>query len=272
MKSTIQTTREGMLARGCALTTLVLACVSLSGCIALALAPLAPTVGGMVSSSNEMELDWTTITPELRQALARAKTLTVLSNDPSITYMAEYLDQKGDYEVRMQEPPKGATPSQRRDLMRKTCAGPERTDLVLSPSAGTSDAGSGVSNAGAMLLGRAIVNQTTSVEVLRCRDNWQNKFSATLKLNQGVFNMDKTKIAEVIGQESAKALLQIAGKLPAPNAPPMDAVAAGTQTEVPQKQAESMAPLPTAAKPVQRPSTNKPPPVTTPQKRPATQQ
>jgi hypothetical protein len=186
--------------------------VTLTGCMALALAPLVPVAGGIAPSSNKFEIDMATISPELKAAFSNAKSLTVLSTDATVVYMAEYLDKRGIFEVKMVEPPKGATPSQRRTLMRNTCRGNDRADLILSPSAGNTDAGSGTSNVGALLLGRAVANITHDVEVFRCRDNWGGKFTGKTSINQGFFNMDEAKINEILGTEIAKSIAQIAGK------------------------------------------------------------
>jgi hypothetical protein len=189
-----------------AMTALVL---GLQGCMVAALAPL---VGGMAPSDNKYEVDPATITPELKAAFTRAKSLTVLSTDVSVTHMAEYLDDKNAYVVKMVEPPKGSTPSQRREFMTTVCRSANRGDLILSPSASSSDAGSGASNMGAMLLGRVMMNLTNTVEVLRCSDNWRAKFGGKLSLSQGTMNMDQLKTDQVIGIEVAKAIMQLGGK------------------------------------------------------------
>ena len=194
------------------LSTISIGCVaaSLSGCMALVLAPLVPLVGGMSSQKNSVTIDPATVSPELKAALQKAKRIAVISNDPSLAYFAESLERKGGYEITSEDPPKSATPSQRRAVMRDVCD-KKRPELVISPSAGRSDAGTSSTITG-MLVGRAIVDLSSEVEVLRCADKWQSSFSAKINLNQGVTNMDQTKTAEVIGDEFAKAFLAMAGR------------------------------------------------------------
>lgn len=184
--------------------------INLSGCMALVLAPLA---GGMASQKNSVTIDPATVSQELITALQKAKRIAVISNDPSVAYFAEQLERKGGYEITAEEPPKSATPSQRRAVMREVCD-KKRPEIVISPSAGRSDAGTASTFASA-LIGRAIVDLSSDVDVLRCNDKWQSSFSAKIRLNQGAYNMDQTKTAEVIGDEFAKAFLAMLGKLPA---------------------------------------------------------
>lgn len=192
----------------CAVTLILVP--MMSGCIALALAPAAPLVGGMVSGSNNVTIDEQTVSPELRNALKSSKRIAFLSLDPAVGYMAEYLDSNSNYEISAEEPPKGATPSQRRAMAREICE-KGKTDIVLAPGNPSSDAGSGVSNVGAMLLGRAIVNTKVVTDVLVCRSAKTDRFSYTINLNQGVFNMDSTKVSQVVGEEAGKAFLQFVG-------------------------------------------------------------
>lgn len=181
---------------------------SLSGCIALALAPLVPLVGGMGEQKNTVVIDPVTVSPELKAAVQKAKRIAVVSGDPSVTYFAEELERKGGYEITAEDPPKSATPSQRRAVMREVCD-KKRPELVMSFSAPKSDAGTSSTVTG-MLTGRAVTNLTSDAEVLRCVDKWQGSFAAKISINQGVYNSDQTKLAEVIGTEFAKAFLLIA--------------------------------------------------------------
>lgn len=194
-----------------ACTAALVAVPLLSGCVALALAPLIPLVGGVTPGDNKVEIDQTTVTPELRNTMAQTKKLAVLSIGPSISHMAEVLDSKGAFDVTAEEPPKGATPSQRRTMAQEICA-KKKPDIVIAPSTGTTDSGSAASNVGAMFLGRAIVDMKINTEVLRCRDGWRHTFTSTIKLNQGLWNTDRAKVDQVIGEEAAKSLMQLAGK------------------------------------------------------------
>lgn len=201
--------RGGMLA----VTTLA-ACAAPSGCMAVALAPLVPIAGGLMEQQNQVEIDPSMITPELRAAFANSRKLTVLGSEAHVVYMAQHLDEQGDFEVRTAELAKGATPSQRREQLRNVRAvRSPAPDLALSPAAPTSDAGGG-STATALLLGRDRKNLTSQVETLRCSDGKPMRFTIQAKIDQGFYNMDQTQIDQVIGQEAAKALMRLAGKLP----------------------------------------------------------
>jgi hypothetical protein len=188
-------------------STVLFVLVNLSGCMALVLAPLA---GGMASQKNSVTIDPATVSPDLVTALQKSKRIAVISNDPSVAYFAEHLERRGGYEITAEEPPKSATPSQRRTVMREVCE-KKRPEMVISPSAGRSDAGTAATFASA-LIGRAIIDLSSEVDVLRCSDKWQSSFSAKIKLNQGAYNADQTKTAEIIGDEFAKAFLAMLGR------------------------------------------------------------
>ena len=70
--------------------------------MAAALAPLAPMVGGLAPSSNTVVVNQATVTPELRQALAAARTIALLGGDKSDVYMAEYMDEQRAFDVRIE--------------------------------------------------------------------------------------------------------------------------------------------------------------------------
>lgn len=179
-------------------------CVSLSGCVALALAPL---VGGLAESSTVVEID--SVSPELKAVLTKAKRVAVITNDPSISSFAESLERQGGFEVSAIEAGKISTPSQTRTAMREACD-KKKADVVLAATSGKTDTQG--STAAALLIGRSVVNLSSNVEVLRCTDKWQGTFAAKIKLNQGAYNMDQVKISQIVGEEFAKAYLKILGK------------------------------------------------------------
>ena len=185
--------------------------ISLYGCMAAMLVPLAPLIGGLAPNSNKVVVNEATVAPELRQAFSTAKTLTLIGGDQSDVYMAEYLDQQGAFDVRIEGNQKQQTPSQRRDEMRRVCDKNIVPDLVLSTSLGNSDASTGTTLKG-VVTGRINFNVTGTVEVLRCKDRWSSKFEITAEIAQGIYNADQTKLNQELGRESAKALMQLAGK------------------------------------------------------------
>lgn len=192
---------------------LLAASVLLAGCMAAALAPMVPLVGGMSSSSNKVTVDEATVTPELRHAFADAKRLTLIGGDRSSLHMAEYLDEQQAYEVRIEPSGQMSTPSQRREDMRKVCSHASPPDLVLSSSMGRSDVGTGTTM-GALFTGRANFNVRGTIDVLRCRDSWASRFAVAAEISQGMYNADIAKIDQVLGQEIGKSLMVLGGKLP----------------------------------------------------------
>jgi hypothetical protein len=167
----------------------------------------------MAPSNNTVVIDPATVSPEVRKAFATSKRLAVISNDPSVPYFAEALDRSGAYEVTAEEPPKVTTPTQRRALMRDIC-GRRTSDLVLSGTQGQSNAGTGAS-VGGVLTGRLMTDTDYTVELLRCSDRWTGSFPARVKLSQGVYNLDQGKISQYLGEEFAKAVLELGGKVAA---------------------------------------------------------
>jgi hypothetical protein len=194
--------------------TVLLATVPLhAGCILLA-APLAPLVGGLLPSDNKVVIDEKTVTPELRTTLAQTKKWTFVDSDKSDAYMGELLEQHG-YEVAIEDSPKSATQSQKRKQMEAICARPDRPELVFSSSTGETDIGTGTTLKG-LATGRAYYDVSGTEQVLRCRDKWSSEFALRAEISQGIYNEDKTKLAQIMGQEFAKALMQAAGTLPLP--------------------------------------------------------
>jgi hypothetical protein len=189
----------------------IITAFTLHGCMVAALAPLAPMVGGLAPSTNSVVINQATITPEIRQAFASAKTITLLGGDKSDVYMAEYMDEQRAFDVRIEQSNKVSTPSQRREDMRKICTKDSPPDLVLSSSLGNSDAGTGTTVT-AMFTGRASYNVAGTIDVLRCKDGWAGKFGITAEISQGMYNADQTKLNQILGQEVAKALINLGGK------------------------------------------------------------
>lgn len=162
-----------------------------------------------MSSSTVVEIDPASVSPDLKVVLTKAKRIAVITVDPSVSYFAEALERQGGFEVSAVEAGKLSTPSQTRAAMRDVCD-KKKTDVVLAVTSGKTNTGG--STAAAMLVGRAIVDLSSNVEVLRCVDKWQGGFAATIKLNQGAYNMDQVKISQTVGEEFAKAYLRMLGK------------------------------------------------------------
>ncbi|MGQ0700515.1 MAG: hypothetical protein ACT4PZ_20025 [Panacagrimonas sp.] len=204
--------------RGLQATILLCAACSLQSCLLLLPAVgAAPLAGGLLPSNNKIVVDETTVTPELKAALSKAKKLIFLSAEEGDRFTAEYLEQHADYIVTLEDPPKAASPSQRRELMESICRKAGKSDVVLSFSSTESDAGAMTSLKGG-LLGRSQWNLTMSTDVLSCRNKERSSFLVTAEMSQGIFNADQTAIDQILGVEYAKAIMQIAGRSPPPEA------------------------------------------------------
>ena len=195
-------------------TLLVYSAAGLEGCaLAILATSAAPLVGGVLPGDNTFVVDEASVSPELRTSLASARKLTFIGTDKSDSYMAEYLDRNGAFVAELEEAPKGSTPSQTRKLMQGICARKDKPDMVFSSSLGESDAGTGTTLKG-IFTGRTELKVAGVLNFLRCKDNWATSIKARVELNQGNFNADQTKMSQVVGQEAAKAIMRLAGKLP----------------------------------------------------------
>lgn len=188
----------------------VFAASLLGGCAAALLVPVAQMAGGIAPSSNSVSIDQTAITADMQRTFQQAKIMAVVSSDPSTPYFADALDRSGACEVIAEEPPKTATPSQRRQIMRTVCD-QKRADMVMSASAGQTTAGVG-STMTAVFLARSTADIDYTVDVLRCSDRWQGSFPAKVKINQGLMNMDQVKVTQTLGIEFANAIAKLGGK------------------------------------------------------------
>ena len=209
-----------MLARVIVKAITATALFALSGCLGLELviiSGIAPLAGGAMPDSHSVTFDQATATPKLQQVLASAHTITSITNggdDRSNIYMAEYLEEKNAYEVKTEDIPGGATPSQRRKLMRQICSRRDKPDLVISSTMGNMGTGTPLL-VSAMVTGRRKSDVSFVMSFLRCRDNWQGKVNGKVEIDRGAINSNFDKeINQIMGYEAAKALMRLAGKLP----------------------------------------------------------
>ena len=186
--------------------------VVLSGCVAAALAPVVPLVGGMLGNKSQVIIDESTVDPQLREFLPTASNLAILSQDPTAVYAAEHMETHSDFEVTLVAPPQAVSPSQARRFMSEVCEREENPDLVLYFNTPQSDAGTGTTVKG-VVTGRSKFNLDLATDVLRCEDGWRTQFTTTGAINQGIYNADQAKINQILGQEFSLALLQLAGKV-----------------------------------------------------------
>ena len=185
--------------------------MALSGCVAVALAPIAPLVGGMMGSNHQVVIDDATVDPQLRALLPTVNRLAFMSQEQTTVYAAEHLEMNSDYQVSLVPPPQNVSPSQARRHMETICAGPEQPDVVFYFRSPSSDAGTGTTAMG-VLTGRVKFDLDLVTDVLRCDTNWRTQFMTTGKISQGIYNADQTRVDQALGQEFSLALLRLAGK------------------------------------------------------------
>jgi hypothetical protein len=168
---------------------------------------------GFRESNHSVEVDNSTVDPELKKSLANARKLVFLGTEGAaeLPYMAEYLELDGGYEVSIERVSSIYSPSQIRKLALKVCQRADKPDLVFSSSNPETDAGGGTTIQ-AVFTGRAEFDMNLRVSVLRCRDSWISKFSASVSIDQGIYNADQSRMSELLGKEYAMALLEMAGR------------------------------------------------------------
>lgn len=170
-------------------------------------------IGGLMPGHHEVIIDESTVEPELKNVLAQAKRLTLITSGLADSSAAISLEQQGGYEVNTLGFPGVPTPSQIRKFMETICIGFDKPDLVIHTLFGAPDLGGGTIIRGA-LTGRAGFETTGATDVLRCRDMWKTRFSLRTKVDQGIHNADVANVDQILGREYAKALMRIGGKLP----------------------------------------------------------
>lgn len=186
---------------------------SLSGCVAVALAPVAPLVGGMMGNKTGVVIDDSTVDPQLRTLMPNVRKIAFMSADPTTVYAAEHMELNSDYLVAVVPPLEAASPSQSKRYMEEICEGSEKPDIVFGFQTPTSDAGTGTTVRGA-LTGRAVFDITMLTDVLRCDNGWRSQFTTVGRISQGVYNADQTQTNQILGHEFSGALLRLAGKMP----------------------------------------------------------
>jgi len=181
--------------------------------MAVALAPVVPLVGGMMGSKNQVVIDESTVEPQLRELLPIATKLAFMNTEPDAIYAAEHMELNSDYQVSLVSPPEATSPSQAKRYMAEVCTGEEKPHLVFYFQSPNSDIGTGTTVKG-VLTGRVAYNIDVVTHVIRCRTGWRSQFLARAELNQGMYNADKIKLSQELGQLFSEAVLRLAGKLP----------------------------------------------------------
>ena len=183
----------------------------ISGCAAVALAPVVPLVGGLMGNKSQVVIDEATVDPQLREFLPATSRIAIMSQDSTALYAAEHIEMNSNYQVSLVAPPEAASPSQAKRHMVVVCDGTEEPDMVLYFRAPRSDAGGGTVAKGA-LTGRSKFNLELVTDVLRCENGWRSQFITRGEINQGIYNADQTKMNQILGQGFSLALLRLAGK------------------------------------------------------------
>ena len=183
----------------------------LSGCVAAALAPVVPLVGGMMGGKSQVVIDESTVDPQLKELLPSTRRLAFISQEPTAMHAAEHMELNSDYQVSLVAPPHALSPSQARQHMETVCTGPEKPDVVLNFRSPQSDAGTGTTTRG-VLTGRVKYDLDLTTDVLVCDTGWRTQFLTTGQINQGMYNADQSKLPQILGQEFSLALLRLAGR------------------------------------------------------------
>lgn len=168
-------------------------------------------VGGFNASDNKIAVDDQSVSLQLKDALRRAKKLSILGPDSAAVHMAEYLEAKGAYTVALEEIPKRTTLSQRQQIMQKTCGGAEKPDLVLAAVSSDTNVG-GSTTVRAIFTGRVNYDVDYVFNFMHCRERWQQQMNVKLSMSQGVYNADHLRAAKEVGELAAKELIRVAGK------------------------------------------------------------
>ncbi len=87
----------------------------LSGCMAVALAPLAGIANGARENIIQVTIDEKTFTPEVRASLLNAKSLAIVAGDRSAIKAADLFESRGGYQVTID---RSTAESRRNDKLR----------------------------------------------------------------------------------------------------------------------------------------------------------
>lgn len=196
--------------------------VSLGGCMAVALAPAAISVGGMVSGSMEnvvkATVDEKTLTPEIRAAFSRARTLAMVAGDRSAIKAADLFETRGGYQVTIDRPTAKVgemTGSERREALRKLCTS-SKADLAVMGRTANTQTGNMLVGA---ITGRAKVKNDWIMDILNCRTQATHMLGGSFEFDGGIYNQKvQAEYEELIGAEIGSKILDAVGRSTAPAA------------------------------------------------------
>lgn len=188
----------------------------LSGCMALAVAPLAATVGIMANGSREnvfqVTIDEKTFTPEVRVSLFNAKSLAIVAGDRSAIRAADLFETRGGYRVTIDRPTAKVgemTGTERREVLRKLCSTP-RIDVAMMGRTTRTETGNMMMS---VFTGRAKLKNDWVMDLLVCGRNTAHSFGGTFEIDAGVYNQKaESENEELIGAEIGGKILDAIGK------------------------------------------------------------
>ena len=184
----------------------------LTGCVAVALAPLAGMANGARENAILVTVDEKTFTPEVRSALRSAKSLAIVAGDRSAIKAADLFESRGGYVVSIDRPSAKVgemTGSERRETLKKLCAS-VRPDVSMLGRTERTETGNMMVGA---LTGRAKVKNDWVMDILVCRTQTTMSFGGTFEIDVGVYNQKaNSEYEELIGTEIGSKILDAIGK------------------------------------------------------------
>jgi hypothetical protein len=174
--------------------------VTLEGCV-------TTLVGGIQDNSIEVVIDEQSFSQSARNALLKAKNLGVVSLDRASIKAADLFETRGGYIVTIdrQTAKSGEmTGSERREALTNLCKS-KNLDLAMLGHIVKTESGGMV---GAMITGRAKVDQNWIMDMLACKTSIFYSFGGILKMNIGVYNANtQAQTEEMIGTEIGGKIL-----------------------------------------------------------------
>lgn len=195
---------------------LCLSAAVLSGCVALALAPAAVYVGGLVNGSREsavnVTIDETTFSSEIRTLLANSKSLAISTSGRAGVKAADLFETRGGYQVTIDRSTSQVgelTGSERRDTLRKLCSG-SRADVAMLGRISKTESNNMWTS---VMTGRAKIKTEWIEDLLDCRTNKAMSFGGTFEFDAGIYSpKSPSELEEIIGAEIGGKILDAIGR------------------------------------------------------------
>ena len=173
----------------------------LTGCAATMMA------GGIMENEIQVTIDNNQLPASVKATLLDARTLGVISSDPSSIKAADLFETRGGYIVKIERVAGRVgemTGSERRDALLSLCKN-QRPDVAMLARIARTEGGSVL---GTAFTGRVKMNEKWVMEILNCRSSIFDSFGGMLNTNFGVYNANnQNQMAEAIGAALGGTLL-----------------------------------------------------------------